>query len=85
MAQVVTKIEFHYKAFTKVRRSPGVVADLIRRGTAIAAAAGPGHGIETNYNGVTRARVTVMTETLEAKKAEATDKTLTRAIGAGRG
>lgn len=84
MSQVVTKIEFHYGAFNRVRQSGGVIADLKRRGDAIAAAAGEGVGVQVMV-GATRARVTVMTETFAAAKAEATDKTLTSAIGAGRG
>jgi hypothetical protein len=84
MGQVVTKIEFHYPAFTRVRQSAGVAADLKRRGDAIAAAAGDGVGVRVAM-GASRARVTVITETYAAAKAEATDKTLTSAIGAGRG
>lgn len=86
MAQksVVTKIEFHSAGFRALLRSQAVMADLARRGAAIAAAAGPGVGIEAKV-GSNRARVTVATETRAAAEAEATDKTLTSAIGAGRG
>jgi len=84
VTQAVTKIEFHYPAFNRVRQSAGVIADLKRRGDAIAAAAGDGVDVQVVV-GATRARVTVATATFEARKSEATDKTLTQAIGAGRG
>lgn len=80
----VTRIEFKSKGFRSILRSQAVVADLARRGAAIAAAAGEGVGTSTSV-GANRARVVVATETREAAKAEAVDKTLTRAIGAGRG
>lgn len=65
-------------------RSPGVQADLERRARAIAAEAGPGMEVSTEI-GPNRARATVITETFEARYAEATDGALTRAIDAGRG
>ena len=84
MPSKVTRVVFKSKGFREILRSPAVVADLARRGAAIAAAAGEGVGSRTSV-GANRARVTVATETREAARAEATDKTLTRAIGAGRG
>lgn len=84
MGSKVTRIVFHSAGFQSLMRSQAVVADLARRGDAIAAAAGPGVGSRASV-GATRARVVVMTETDEAKTSEATDKTLTRSIGAGRG
>lgn len=84
MGQVVTRIEFHSAGFRAVLRSPEVLADLSRRGQAIAEAAGDGVGIQASV-GANRARVTVATETREAAEAEATDKVLTSALGAGRG
>ena len=50
---------------------------------AIAAAAGPGHKVEVTV-GPTRARAAVITDTIEAMHAEATERALTRAIDAGR-
>ena len=63
-------------------RSPEVLADLQRRGEAIAAAAGPGHRVEAQV-GPARARVAVITDTFDAVRNEATSRTLTAAIGAG--
>lgn len=84
MPAKVTRIVFKSRGFREILRSQAVVAELARRGQAIAAAAGEGVGVQTSV-GANRARVTVATETREAAAAEATDKKLTRAIGAGRG
>ncbi|UVK62550.1 hypothetical protein SEA_TAYLORSIPHT_11 [Arthrobacter phage TaylorSipht] len=84
MGAKATRIVFKTKGFRAILRSKRVMDDLDRRGRAIAAAAGEGVGLQHNY-GRARARVTVLTETRDARRAEATDKTLTRAIGAGRG
>lgn len=85
MARKVTKLTFHGAAFRKLLRGDqGISPDLIRRGGRIAAAAGDGVGARVSY-GSARMRVTVATESLDAVKREATDKTLTRALGAGRG
>lgn len=80
----VTKLEFHGPAFRALNRSPKVLADLERRARAIAGAAGEGVGVQASV-GANRARATVATETREAAVREAEEKTLTRAIGAGRG
>lgn len=80
----VTRIEYHGAAFRALNRSQKVLADLSRRGRVIAGAAGDGVGIQASV-GANRARVTVATETREAAQSEAESKTLTRAIGAGRG
>lgn len=80
----VTKIVFHSAGFRRKLRSQEVAAILTRKGNAIAAAAGPGVGVQTSV-GANRVRVTVATETREAAEREATDKTLTSALGAGRG
>ncbi|AYN56828.1 hypothetical protein PBI_ANDREW_11 [Arthrobacter phage Andrew] len=84
MPAKVTRIVFKSAGFRRILRSQAVMADLARRGSAIAAAAGEGVGLQRTM-GANRARVTVATETREAAEREATDKTLTRAIGAGRG
>ncbi|QGZ16903.1 hypothetical protein SEA_LITTLETOKYO_11 [Arthrobacter phage LittleTokyo] len=84
MGSKVTKLVFRSAGFRAILRSPAVRADLEARGQRIAAAAGEGVGLESNV-GANRARVTVATETREAAEREATDKSLTRAIGAGRG
>lgn len=66
-----------------LRRSREVVRDLEARAERIAAAAGPGHRVETEI-GQNRARVAVITDTVEAMVAEAIHRTLTRALDAGR-
>lgn len=67
----------------RLRKLPEVKADLERRAQRIAAAAGP--GMETDSDvGRTRARASVRTTTNAARRAEATDRALTRAIDAGR-
>lgn len=77
------RIEVHGDAVEELLRSPEVAADLKRRADAIAAAAGPGHEVTVQI-GRNRARASVRTETWEAKYAEAVDRTLLRAIDAGR-
>jgi hypothetical protein len=67
----------------EVLRSPGVLAELTARAKRIAAAAGPGMEVDTEV-GQNRARASVRTATLDAIKAEAEDRALTRALDAGR-
>lgn len=76
------RLVIHDAAAHAVLNDPGVRADLVRRGVAIAQAAG--EGVEVHEGGKSRARITVRTETFEAMYAEATDRTLTRALDAGR-
>lgn len=64
-------------------RSDGVRRDLERRARQIAEAAGDGFEYDSAI-GQNRARATVWTDTIEAMHEEATDRTLTRAIDAGR-
>lgn len=72
-------------AATKLLKSPEVLADLERRANAIAAAAGgsPDYEVDSRL-GAERARASVVTATAEAMRDEATSRTLTRAIDAGR-
>lgn len=66
-----------------LRRSGGVAADLVRRASNVAAAAGA--GFETSSrDGTNRARASVVTANADAMRAQATNRTLTRAIDAGR-
>jgi len=69
--------------FNKLRNEPGVVADLKRRADAVARMAGEGHIVEVGTGG-TRARAQVTTVTYAARRREATDRNLTRAIDAAR-
>jgi hypothetical protein len=77
------KVVLNRSAVGALLRSPEVQADLKRRAAAIAAAAGPGNEVETEV-GRARARAAVVTETGEAVHNEATKRSLTRALDAGR-
>lgn len=78
------RIEMNPSGFQAILKSAEVQADLERRAEAIADAAGEGMEYDVRV-GKTRARASVRTATPEAMRAEARDKTLTRAIDAGRG
>jgi len=80
----VTKLVFKTGGFRKILRSQAALADVARRARSMATSAGEGFGVETSV-GSNRARATVATESWDAARREATDKVLTRAIGAGRG
>lgn len=83
MGREKVTVRLHRARVRDLLKSPDVVADLVTRAEAIAAAAGEGCEVDVS-GGKTRARVSVRTATPEAVRAEARDKTLTRAIGAGR-
>lgn len=82
------RIEMHPHAVGQVLRGEGgdnrLLEELERRANAMANAAGDGMDVDVRV-GRTRARASVRTGTPEAMRAEARDKTLTRAIDAGRG
>lgn len=80
---LLTGIVINHDAIHELLTGPEIQADLQARAERIAAAAGDGHEVEVS-NGKNRARRTVRTATTEARIAEATDQTLTRAIDAGR-
>lgn len=80
---MVAKVVINRDGARAVRCAPGVLADLERRARAIAAAAGPGMVVRTSV-GPNRARAAVITATLRARRGQAKDKRLTRAIDAGR-
>jgi len=77
------------KGFVQLRNSPEVVAEITKRASAIATAAGEGFEVlppETNTTTPRgRARVAVYTRTFPARYAEATDRALTKALEAGKG
>jgi hypothetical protein len=80
----ITKIEFHSEAFRTLLHDDRILTELTRRGRAIASAAGNGVEVQVRkYR--SRPVVIVAADSQEAKKAEATDKVLTTALGAGRG
>lgn len=66
-----------------VLKQRGVQRDIERRLRNIAAAAGPGHEVRVKL-GKTRVRGTVRTATRAARRAEAKNQNLSRAIDAGR-
>lgn len=80
---MAVRVQVNGKAVRDLLRSPEVQEDLRGRARRIAAAAGPGHRVDTDV-GRNRARAAVITDTFEARHAEATRRTLTRAIDAGR-
>lgn len=77
------KVVINRAGVRQLLQSPEVRADLERRANAIAAAAGDGMEADSAV-GPTRARASVRTATHDAVVAEATDRTLTRALDAGR-
>jgi len=77
------RIEMNRAGIIAALKAPGVQADLLRRGNAAASAAGPGHMVTARV-GATRVRVSVITATPSAKRAEAVDRSLTRALDAAR-
>jgi hypothetical protein len=85
----VNKIVFHSKGFRSILRD-AAVGTVSGRARAIAAAANSAAGTPDGFGyrvnvGANRVRATVNTETRAGAEAEATDKVLTRSIGAGRG
>ena len=81
------RIEFNPEAFQALLTGPEVQADLARRPSAIAAAAGEHFAaqqkIGTAHGGM-RVIATVAPSDKEGIKLEAEEKVLTRALGAGR-
>lgn len=77
------RIVVNRKGIRELLRSTEVQRDLQRRAESIAAAAGPGHAVETEV-GPNRARAAVVTDSIDAMVAEATSRNLTRALDAGR-
>lgn len=79
----VVRIELNTSGVGDLLRSGEVLDDLERRARAIASAAGPGMEASAQV-GRTRARASVITGDLDAMRAEATDRSLTHAVDAGR-
>lgn len=78
------KLKLNKAGVRQLLKSPEMQAVMTARAKRIAAAAGPGHAVEPDNTG-DRARATVVTRSYAAKKAEAKNRNLTRAIQAGRG
>jgi len=79
----LTKVELNGAGIEDLLKDAGVQADLVRRGEAIAAAAGPGHVVDLNIES-NRASVIVVTDTFDAMLGEAVHRNLSRALDAGR-
>jgi hypothetical protein len=79
------RVEINDAVARELLKSPEVQGDLRRRAQRIAASAGKGTYDVTSSMTPTRARVSVGTADQAARQAEATDRTLTRALDAGRG
>jgi hypothetical protein len=77
------RIDLNKAGVRELLNCPAVCAD--RRAQRIAAAAGEGMEAKPATPRRNRARAAVVTESWDAKRAEATDRALTRAIDAGRG
>jgi len=79
------RIELDSAAVVALLQSEEVQAELTRRGEAIQAATGSPNDFDViTVVGRQRAAVYVSTATVEGMLAEATDRTLTRALDAGR-
>lgn len=80
---MAVQLKINYRGIFELLRSDEVQAELVRRANRVAAAAGPGHRVESEV-GKRRARAAVITDTAEARVAEK-HRNLTRAFGAARG
>lgn len=80
-------IKWRFPVFREMRTSPEMMAELARRAERIAAAAGPGYeaGAPRVTGGKVRGRVSVKTATTTARRREAKDHSLLRALNAGKG
>lgn len=79
------RIKMNSKGAREILKSPAVAADLLRRGYLTQRAAGPGSWLVSLHYGKNRARVSVITADNDARRAEAEDRALTRALDAARG
>jgi hypothetical protein len=77
------RLKLNRSGMRQLLTSPGIAADVRRRAEAVAANAGPGHRIDSQI-GPNRARAAVITDSFEARRAEATSRNLTRALSAAR-
>ncbi len=85
MSGKIDRIEYNSPAFEAILKSPEVQAEIKRRLNAIAAAAGPGQWDVEVTVGPNRAHGRVSTGDNVARKSEARDRSLTRALDAGGG
>ena len=85
MTMSLEKLEINDAAARALLNSPEIMADLVRRGHAIARAAGDGVFEVSEGHTPTRARVSIGTADHAARHSEATKRSLTRALDSGRG
>ena len=78
------RIDMNSAGIQELLKSSPVQALLKAKADRIAAVAGPGM-LASSRVGKTRARASVITDSFAAKRAEAKDRRLTRAIDSGRG
>jgi hypothetical protein len=81
---MAARIKLNKAGVAALLRHPRMQADLDRRARRIAAAAGSGHRVESSPTRL-RARSVVVTDTYEARRREATNRSLSAAVDAGRG
>lgn len=74
------EVKINRKAIGQLLRDPRTIEGPARR---ILAAAGPGHRLSIRQ-GATRVRAIIITDTAEARLAEAEDRNLSKALEAGR-
>ena len=80
---MAVRIRINPRGVRKILRSREVQNDLDKRAKAIARQAGDGF-MASSMKGRNRARASVITDSYDARKAEADDRALTRSIDAGR-
>jgi hypothetical protein len=80
---VAARVELNYQGISDLLYSEGVRKDLDRRAKAVAARAGDGMSSEVQ-RGRDRYRGAVWTESMHAKRGEAKDHRLLRALDAAR-
>jgi hypothetical protein len=78
---MATRVRLNLKAVNQIMKSPGVAALLRERAEAIARDAGAGFEAASDNSHPWVARAWVRAETNAAKRAEASQKVLTKALG----
>lgn len=79
-----TRIEMNHEGARRLLTSPEIWADLIGRGRAVARSAGPGFEAIAQTRRTARAAVVVVPTTASARRAQARDRALQRALDAAR-
>jgi hypothetical protein len=82
---MLEKVEINDAGAIALLKSTAVRADLEARARRIAESAGAGSFEVTSHDTPTRVRVSVVTADYDARKSEAEDRSLLRALEAGRG